>query len=91
MSNKKIPLFATAGAIGTGLRLYNNWKIARADVDYVGAMMASTVGISKDGKFTGFAPLIKTVGPIAIGTGMSMAASKLKLNKYLSSVPFIKW
>lgn len=86
---KKIPLAATAGLIGAVLPLVD--KAIKGDLTGAGkAAVRNFTGVKiEEGKFD---PSFLWHGllPIAIGAGISMAASKLGLNRYLQGVPFVK-
>ena len=82
--SKKIPALATAGLIAAGFQAYKGYQAGG-----VTEMAAWTVGTDSEGKFH---PdwLLRNVMPIAAGALGSAVASKLKVNRYISSVPFFK-
>ena len=82
-TKQKIPIFATAGTIGSGMVLYNTYKNGGAD----GAAKAA-IGIGSSGGVE--TQVLKEVyTPVAIGMIGTMVASKLGINKHLAKVPFI--
>lgn len=85
---KKIPLFATGGALVQGMRVYGDYNAAVAGkkTDTVLANM----GIAK-GK--PFAPVtfLGYWSPALVGVVASAAASKFGLNKYMARVPIVNF
>lgn len=77
---RKIPLAATAGLIGAVLPMVG----LAIGGDFEGAGKALVAG------FTTPAGLKTTVMPILIGAGVSMMASKIGINRYLSGIPLVK-
>lgn len=92
---KKIPVFATAGALITGYSLYNDYKLAKNDTTFANkAEGMAYYAFGYDSKTNTWAKpgnLVKTLAPAAIGVGVSMAASKMNANRYISKVPFFSW
>ena len=82
--SKKIPVLATSGALVFGIKAYNGYKATGAD-----GLMWNTVGVDVSGKFHP-AKFVENMMPVIAGVGGSMVAGKMKANRYLSSIPFVK-
>ena len=82
-AKKKIPIFATAGAAGTGFVLYNTAVTSGYEAAAKGA-----VGIGSSGKVEK-AVLVEVYTPVALGIVGSTIASKIGANKHLAKIPFI--
>jgi len=87
--SKKIPVLATAGALVFGMNAYNGYMGKAGSQGGAKGVAWTTVGIDNGGNFQ-MHQLIKNVAPVAIGVIGSAAASKFKLNRYLSGIPLFK-
>ena len=85
---KKVPMFATSGALMQGLRLYTDYNAA--PVGKKGDTVLANMGIVKGSPFV---PM-KFLGywtPVLAGAVLSAGASNLGLNKYMSRVPGVNF
>lgn len=79
---KKLPLLAMAGVGVKALEIYQaphnaaemKWRLLAVDIN---------------GKFS-WPQFVKEWLPVMVGVGGSMAASKLGVNKMISSIPYVK-
>jgi len=91
--NKKLPMFATAGAVIWGKGLYDAYSVGIPGVVGAGT---NAVSYKMFGWYPGMTSkwypetMLKNNAPIILGCVMSLLASKSGLNRYLSKVPFIK-
>jgi len=83
-SKKKIPIFATAGALAAGMTIVQGYK----DYGNEGLRYYAT-GVGNEGNFDS-SRVVKTYMPVIVGVVGSAVASKLKVNRYLSTVPIFK-
>jgi len=83
-AKKKIPVFATAGVVASGLTIAQGYK----DYGNQGLKWFAT-GIGEDGAFH-FDRAVQTYMPVAVGIIGSAVAGKLKVNRYLSGIPIFK-
>jgi hypothetical protein len=82
--SRKIPLLATAGVAAYALNIYNDRG------NGVNGFKWQALGIDNSGKFEG-AKFIQVMTPPLIGILGSAAASKFKLNRYISGIPVFKF
>jgi hypothetical protein len=81
--SKKIPLLASAGAAVYAYNIYNDRG------NGVNGIRWQALGIDSSGVFRS-EKLVQVMTPVAVGLIGSMAASKFKLNRYLSGIPMFK-
>jgi len=83
-AKKKIPVFATAGLVASGMSIAQGYK----DYGNQGLKWYAT-GIGEDGNFH-LDRAVQTYMPVVVGIAGSALAGKLKVNRYLSSIPIFK-
>ena len=83
--SKKIPVLATTGAAVFALKGVKAYQ----ETGYNG-LMWNTLGVDVAGKFHA-AKFLENMAPPAIGAAGSMLAAKMKVNRYISGIPFLKW
>ena len=83
--SRKVPVAATAGAIGTGMMLFGGASGYTAPLDAVkaGNMSLAAENLVHNMKQT------DTWMPLAVGVGISMLASRMGANRYVK-IPFFK-
>lgn len=87
---RKLPLLATAGALVFAANAYTGYtKGNAAGAGWPGFRWA-TIGVANDGKFY-MDQFIKNILPPAVGAAGSMIAAKTGVNRYIQSVPFVKF
>lgn len=93
---KKIPIIAATGVALFAMNAYANYASAGGGTAGLNKAAYYSLGIESSSYYSG-APggvdikqTIKGVSPLIVGIGGSMLASKLKMNRYISSIPFFK-
>lgn len=81
--SKKIPMLATAGIAAYALNIYNDRGNGMNGIRW------QALGIENNGTFNS-GKFVQVMTPPVVGVVGSALASKFKLNRYLSSVPFVK-
>lgn len=83
---RKIPLAATAGLVSSILPALSN--LVAGNFEGAAQEFGYFAGATPGG--FNFGVMAAKILPIIAGAGVSMAASKLGLNRYLSGIPFVK-
>ena len=81
---RKIPMLATAGAAIYGMNVIDGYMKEGIPLAKLRAM-----GIEYDGHFN-MSRAISNFAPVLVGVVGSAAASKFRLNRYLSGIPVFK-
>lgn len=89
-SKKKIPVMATAGAVVTGISLWNSYKNANPADKSASFVWNATGFDTAQGKWLQPKKALATVAPVALGVGASMIFSKIGGNRYISAIPWFK-
>jgi len=87
--NKKLPLFATAGAAVYGMNAYHAYTVGNNAGKGMAGLRWATLGIANDGKFY-WSQFVMNSLPLIVGVGGSMVAAKTGMNRYVQSIPFVK-
>jgi hypothetical protein len=82
---KKVPVLATVGSLAYGLNAYEGYKSGGTK-----GLVWNTVGVDASGKFS-MQKFITNIAPPAVGIVGSMVASKMKVNRYISGIPWFKF
>jgi len=87
--NRKLPVFATAGAAIYGLNAYAGYKGVGGAGSGVNGLKWNTLGIDNAGVFHWDKFLANSL-PLIVGVGGSMVAARTGMNRYISAIPFVK-
>jgi hypothetical protein len=82
---KKIPILATAGVLGTGIYVYEAYKVGGPST-----LMHALTGMNPNGSFVLHDAMV-TYTPAIIGVLGSAIASKTHINRYMSGIPMFKF
>lgn len=84
-AHKKIPVLATTGLAVFALNAINEYRANGVD-----GLKWATLGVNKNGVWQAD-KFIANLTPPAAGIGGSMLAAKTGANRYISSVPMVKF
>jgi len=85
--SKKVPLGATMGLIAPLIPVFTASGTLEGKMNYV---VGAYTGYDMVSKTWSAENMKRGLVPLAAGVGVSMLASKMKVNRYLAAVPFIK-